>query len=56
MVDCYNLGMCNFYYRNEILFFGFKSMCKLRLITHKLNKAQRLYVEFVSDSPEFTHR
>ena len=27
-----------------------------RQITHKLSKAQRLYVKFVSDSLEFTHQ
>ena len=25
------------------------------LMTHKLSKAQGLYVKFVSESPEFTH-
>ena len=30
-------------------------MCKLRQITHKVSKAQRAYVKFVSDLPEFTY-
>ena len=34
----------------------FSLMCKLRRITHKLNKAKGLYVKFVSDSPEFTYQ
>ena len=30
-------------------------MCKLRRITHRV-KPEGLYVKFVSESPEFTHR
>ena len=33
-------------------------MCKLRQITHKLNKAFQLegFIQFVNDLPEFTYR
>ena len=32
------------------------SMCKLRRLTHKLSKAYRAYVKFVSELQESTHR
>ena len=37
------------------LFLLILSRCKRRRITHKLSK-EGLYVKFLSDSPEFTHR
>ena len=45
MTDLFFIGI-------KFHFFVFLSMCLLRQITHKLNKA---HVKFVSDSPEFTH-
>ena len=42
--------------RNELLFLWILSMCKLRRITHKLNKKPSGFTQFVSDSPMFSHR
>ena len=47
-----------FHFRNEILFFVLYRCVgpELRWITHKLNKAEGLYVKLVSNSPEFTKK
>ena len=44
------------YYRNEILFFGFYRCVNSGESLTNWIKPGGLYVEFVSDSPEFTHR
>ena len=44
-------------YRNKILFFGFyRCVNSGESLTNLMKPGGGLYVEFVSDSPEFTHR
>ena len=44
------------YYRNEILFFVFYRCVNSGESLTNWIKHEGLYVKFVSDSPEFTHR